>query len=226
MSRKNFWTLALASLAAALVAAGCGGGGGGSGAGADAPGTSPGPGPSSPPASASVTAVSAMTADFSAAASPRMNERAYYRVTGSNLPGTLALDVADCARMTAISISGTEARFQCMPSFTEGAKAISVKAAAADAAALFSGSVTVQAATAPLPMPTYGFNLGNTFEATWGYPDPTQAVFTNAAKAGFNAVRIPCAWDFNSDKTTGQINAAYLAKVKQSVDWALAAGMH
>ena len=78
----------------------------------------------------------------------------------------------------------------------------------------------------PLPTPTYGFNLGNTFESTWGYPTPTQAVYTTAAKAGFNAVRIPCAWDFNSDPVTHTINAAYMASVKQAVDWSIAAGMY
>ena len=81
-------------------------------------------------------------------------------------------------------------------------------------------------ATMPLPTPTYGFNLGNTFEATWGYPSPTQAVLISAANAGFNAVRMPCAWDFNADDTTYQINPAYMAEVKQAVDWAIAAGLH
>lgn len=81
-------------------------------------------------------------------------------------------------------------------------------------------------ADVPLPIPTYGFNLGNTFESTWGFPVPTQAVFTSAANAGFNAVRIPCAWDFNADKVTYKINPAYMAQVKQAVDWSLAAGMH
>jgi fibronectin type 3 domain-containing protein len=77
----------------------------------------------------------------------------------------------------------------------------------------------------PLPSPTYGWNLGNTLEATWGVPTVTQAPFYTAANAGFNAVRIPCAWDFNADQTTYQINPAFMAQVKQAVDWALAAGM-
>ena len=50
----------------------------------------------------------------------------------------------------------------------------------------------------PLPIPTYGWNLGNTLEATWGVPNFTAALFYSAANAGFNAVRIPCAWDFNA----------------------------
>jgi aryl-phospho-beta-D-glucosidase BglC (GH1 family) len=220
----NKQLLRIAALTA-LMLAGCGGGGGGT-AGAT-PDPVPGPGPSTPPPadSPSVAAVASTDADFSDAVSPRMNQRAYYKVTGTQLPATLELNVADCTHMRLVSSSATELRFHCMPSFSEGSKAITVKTASGGTT-LHSSSITVQAATTPLPMPTYGFNLGNTFEATWGYPDPTQAVFTTAAKAGFNAVRMPCAWDFNSDKATGKINAAYMAKVKQSVDWALAAGLH
>lgn len=177
-----------------------------------------------------VAAVVSTNADFSAPATPRMNQRAYYRVTGTKLTSTVALDVADCVSMRLVSSSSTELRFHCMPSFKEGSKAIAVKTASGGAP-LYSSWISVLPATTPLPMPTHGFNLGNTFEATWGYPEPTQAVFTNAAKAGFNAVRIPCAWNFNSVEgpggvKTGQIKPAYMAKVKQAVDWALAAGLH
>jgi len=78
---------------------------------------------------------------------------------------------------------------------------------------------------AQFPNPCYGWNLGNTLESTWGYPSPTQALFNSAGSAGFNTVRIPCAWDFNANQTNHQINPAYMAQVKQAVDWALAAGM-
>jgi hypothetical protein len=87
-------------------------------------------------------------------------------------------------------------------------------------------------ATMPLPDPTYGWNLGNTLEATWGVPNFTAAPFYAAASAGFNAVRIPCAWDFNattnitSNATNYPINPDFMAKVKQAVDWAIAAGMY
>src|ERR1035441_130709 len=81
-------------------------------------------------------------------------------------------------------------------------------------------------ATMPLPVPTYGWNLGNTMESTWGVPYPSAAPFYTAANAGFNAVRIPCAWDFNSNQTNHKINPTYMAQVKQVVDWAIAAGMY
>ena len=81
-------------------------------------------------------------------------------------------------------------------------------------------------ATMPLPNPTYGWNLGNSLEAIWGYSYPSAAPFYTAANAGFNAVRIPCAWDSNANQTNYQINASYMAQVKQAVDWAIAAGMY
>jgi len=84
----------------------------------------------------------------------------------------------------------------------------------------------------PFPMPTYGWNLGDTLEATWGVPNWTAAPFYTAANAGFNAVRIPCAWDFNSTTNFGGgitnyvISPAFMAQVKQAVDDAIAAGMY
>lgn len=87
-------------------------------------------------------------------------------------------------------------------------------------------------ASTPLPMPTYGWNLGNTLEATWGVPTWTAAPFYTAANAGFNAVRIPCAWNFNSTTnisggvTNYVINPAFMAQVKKAVDYALDAGMY
>jgi aryl-phospho-beta-D-glucosidase BglC (GH1 family) len=180
-------------------------------------------GATAPPAT--VTGVVSTTADFSAPATPRMNQLAYYRVTGSKLSNTLALDVADCIGMRLLASSSTELRFQCMPGFSEGTKAITVKAASGGTA-LYSNWISVQAATTPLPMPTYGFNLGNSLEAIWGYAYPGAAVYTSAAKSGFNAVRIPCAWDSNADPATHKINAAYMAKVKEAVDRSIAAGLH
>lgn len=96
----------------------------------------------------------------------------------------------------------------------------------------FEAAPTNIPASMPLPMPTYGWNLGDTLEATWGVPNWTAAPFYTAANAGFNAVRIPCAWDFNSTTnisggvTNYVINPAFMAQVKQAVDDAIAAGMY
>jgi len=223
MNRKKLFVLS--ALLVSLVA-GCGGGSGGGSTGGDTSGTNGGNnGGGTGQTNPSITAVNSTDSSFSAAATPRMNLRAYYQVTGSNLPSTLSLAVADCLSMTTLSISSTEARFQCMPSNTEGTKAITVKNTSGDTT-LYSSSIAVGAATSPLPVPTYGFNLGNSLEAVWGYSYPGAAVYTTAANAGFNAVRIPCAWDSNADPVTHKINAAYMAQVKLAVDRSIAAGMH
>ncbi len=82
----------------------------------------------------------------------------------------------------------------------------------------------------PLPVPTYGINLGNTLEppngeGTWG-PAATKAVIDSIAAEGFNSIRIPCAWDSNADQETYQIDPVYMARVKQVVDWSLDAGLY
>jgi endoglucanase len=83
-----------------------------------------------------------------------------------------------------------------------------------------------QFAQAQLRSPTYGWNLGNTLEATWsGATPPTQALINSVAAAGFNTIRIPCAWDHNADPNTHQINPSYMATVTQVVQWAQAANL-
>ena len=87
-------------------------------------------------------------------------------------------------------------------------------------------------ASTPLPLPTYGWNMGNTLEATWGVPNRNVALFYTAANAGFNAVRIPVSWNFNATTnisggvTNYPVNPAFVAQVKQAVDWAFDAGMY
>ena len=82
------------------------------------------------------------------------------------------------------------------------------------------------AAFAQLPNPTNGWNLGNTMETTgavgsWD-PAPTQALMNSVASAGFNTVRIPCAWDSHANQSTYKIDATYMSQVKQVIDWCIA----
>ena len=83
---------------------------------------------------------------------------------------------------------------------------------------------------AQLPSPTYGWNLGNTLEpptgeGTWGAA-ATQNVINAAANAGFNTVRLPVAWDSHANQSTYQIDAAWMARVKQVVDWCVARNLY
>ncbi len=71
-----------------------------------------------------------------------------------------------------------------------------------------------------------GWNLGNTLEAicgenAWGQPNVTQALFDSVKAAGFNAVRLPVAWDCHADQSTMTIDPAWMARVKEVVDYAI-----
>ena len=78
-------------------------------------------------------------------------------------------------------------------------------------------------ASAQLPTPSYGWNLGDTMEPPCGVgcwsPLPTPALINAVANAGFNTSRIPCAWDSHANQSTYQIDTNYMAQVKQVVDW-------
>lgn len=73
-----------------------------------------------------------------------------------------------------------------------------------------------------------GWNLGNSLEATggttanettWGNPKTTKALIDGVKAAGFNTIRIPCAWTaYIEDETTYRIKDSWLARVKEVVD--------
>ncbi len=91
-------------------------------------------------------------------------------------------------------------------------------------------SAAPQSDDQPLPLPTYGINLGNTLEATpdegWWGPKATKEVIDSIAAQGFNAIRIPVSWDIHADQSTHVIDPAWMARVKQVVDWSLDAGLY
>lgn len=67
-----------------------------------------------------------------------------------------------------------------------------------------------------------GWNIGNTMEAiggetAWGNPKVTPQLIQAVKKAGFNAIRLPVAWNQYADQKTAKISAAWLARVKQVV---------
>jgi len=76
-----------------------------------------------------------------------------------------------------------------------------------------------------------GWNLGNSLEAqcgetAWGNPPATQRLIDAVRAAGFNAIRIPAAWDCHADEATLVIEPAWMARVKQVVDYAYGHGMY
>lgn len=80
-----------------------------------------------------------------------------------------------------------------------------------------------------------GWNLGNTLdsyntnssdtETGWGNPKATKAMIETVQKAGFNAVRIPVTWGEHMS-ADGTIDAAWMARVKEVVDYAYDAGLY
>lgn len=82
-----------------------------------------------------------------------------------------------------------------------------------------------------------GWNLGNSLEScssstsasetSWGNPKATQALIDSVKAAGFKTIRIPCAWSgYIEDTTNYRIKDAWLARVKEVVDYCINDGLY
>lgn len=77
-----------------------------------------------------------------------------------------------------------------------------------------------------------GVNIGNTMEppsgeGTWGAAKVTLDYIKGLKALGFNAVRIPCAWDSHiSDASTNTIDPAWLDRVNEVVGFAVSQDMY
>ncbi len=93
------------------------------------------------------------------------------------------------------------------------------------------GRRTLPTATQVAAQIQLGWNLGNTLEAqcgetAWGNPAVTQQFINSVKAAGFNTIRIPAAWDCHANQSTMTIDATWMARVKQVVDYAHGQGMY
>jgi endoglucanase len=85
-----------------------------------------------------------------------------------------------------------------------------------------------------------GWNLGNTFDCfgtwkeiktpddqitMWGNVVPTEEMVVTIKKYGFNTVRFPVTW-MNFMDDSGNVNAEWMSRVKEVVDWIIKAGMY
>ncbi|PIB37316.1 dihydroxy-acid dehydratase [Reichenbachiella sp. 5M10] len=72
---------------------------------------------------------------------------------------------------------------------------------------------------------TIGWNIGNTLEAigsetAWGNPQVTEELIQLVKQNGFNAIRIPCAWDqYIENQATAKISEDWLNRVKEVVQY-------
>jgi len=71
-----------------------------------------------------------------------------------------------------------------------------------------------------------GWNIGNTMESPggesgWGNPQITESYVKFVKQTGFNAVRIPCSWDWKhlSDRQKATIDPAWLNRVKEVIKY-------
>jgi aryl-phospho-beta-D-glucosidase BglC (GH1 family) len=78
-----------------------------------------------------------------------------------------------------------------------------------------------------------GWNIGNTFEApggetAWGSPLITEDYIKFVKQQGFNAIRIPCAWNWKhlSNPATEQIDPSWLKRVKEVVGYCVKNDMY
>jgi len=82
-----------------------------------------------------------------------------------------------------------------------------------------------------------GWNLGNTLDANstsatdlssetlWGQPTTKAELMTMMKNAGFNAVRVPVTW-YNHMDSSGNVDADWMARVKEVVDYVIDAGLY
>lgn len=78
-----------------------------------------------------------------------------------------------------------------------------------------------------------GWNVGNSLEVpagetAWGNPLTTQKLIDGVKAAGFNAIRIPCGWNSHlvADAEPYTIDPAWMARVREVVDYAYRSGMY
>ncbi len=85
-----------------------------------------------------------------------------------------------------------------------------------------------------------GWNLGNTLDANdatktwtttaqhetcWGQPVTKPELLKMMKEAGFGAIRVPITWYQEMDKD-GKVNAAWMSRVKEVVDYVIDNGMY
>ena len=83
-----------------------------------------------------------------------------------------------------------------------------------------------------------GWNLGNTLDANgngvhqgldsetyWGQPQTKPELMKMMKEAGFGAIRVPVTW-YNHMDSDGKVDAAWMARVKQVVDYVIDNGMY
>lgn len=148
------------------------------------------------------------------------------------------------ARFSAARVATIALAVALLPAFPAAAQAAAVNRASPNQST--SGQSTRPAPTADTPTAPVphngamdavaamqpGTNIGNSLDAipdetSWGNPPITKALLDKIRSQGFHSVRIPVTWDAHSSASAPYtIDPAFLARVKQVVDWALSDGLY
>ncbi len=64
------------------------------------------------------------------------------------------------------------------------------------------------------------------WEKAWGQPVTSKNLIKGIKKLGFNAVRVPVTWAEHVDFETGNVDSAWLNRVKEVVDWVIEEDMY
>lgn len=77
-----------------------------------------------------------------------------------------------------------------------------------------------------------GWNIGNSLEATggetsWGNPEVSKELIDLVKASGFNAIRIPCAWNqYMTDESTAELSSDWLGRVKEVIQYGIDSDMY
>lgn len=136
--------------------------------------------------------------------------------TGSSRSSTLTISSAN-GQARSLKVSQTSNIF---PNYNTSPKA-------PDATGMNSNAVQLAAKM------KLGWNIGNTLEAPggetgWGNPVITEDYIKSVKQQGFNAIRLPCAWNWKhlSNQATEQIDSNWLKRVKEVVGYCVKNDMY
>jgi endoglucanase len=134
--------------------------------------------------------------------------------TGSKRTAVLTVnsDNGQSRRITAFQLSQESPVIEIYPSYNTSPQP-------PDATGMSSNAVELAAKM------TLGWNIGNTLEAGggetgWGNPLIMEDFIKFVKEKGFNAIRLPCAWDWHhADNDTAHIDESWLNRVKEVVGY-------
>ena len=147
--------------------------------------------------------------------------------------GSLAGDLKISAVTVTVAPNTTTYSRTATITVTAGSETATVTVTQAEGTIEAAGSITKSAQQIAKEMYP-GWNLGNTLEATgdglaaetaWQPTKTTQQVIDAVKAAGFKSVRIPCSWMIHTDGS-GTIDADWMARVKQVVNYCINAGLY